>query len=74
MKYDTTHVNFRLWLTTYPTVHFPISILQNGIKITNEIPKDLKNNLLRSFKMSPISDSDFFESVKQEVNKNNSIN
>lgn len=40
--------NFRLWLTTYPTTFFPLSILQNSIKITNEPPKGIKNNMKNS--------------------------
>ena len=32
-----------------PCDHFPITVLQNGIKVTNEPPKGLKSNLLRSF-------------------------
>jgi len=33
------HNDFRLWLSSSPTVDFPISILQIGLKITNEPQK-----------------------------------
>lgn len=32
-----------------PTMNFPVSILQNGIKVTNEPPRGIKANLMRSF-------------------------
>lgn len=46
--------NFRLFLTSYPSKSFPTSILQNGIKITNEPPKGLKANMMGSFKAEPL--------------------
>jgi dynein heavy chain len=50
-KLDDNDLNpdFRLWLTACPSPAFPISILQNGIKMTIEPPKGLKQAMLRSY-------------------------
>lgn len=53
------HRDFRLWLTSLPSNKFPVSILQNGSKVTIEPPRGVKANLLKSY--SSLSD-DFLNS------------
>lgn len=66
MNIFNTDSTFRLWLTSYPSEKFPSSILQNGVKITNEPPTGLQKNLLRSYKSEPMNNPTFYTGVPEK--------
>jgi len=48
LKKDETNGDFRLFLTTASVPDFPVSILQEGIKLTVESTGDVKQMMLNS--------------------------
>lgn len=48
-KPKQVHKDFRLWLTSLPSNKFPVSILQNGSKMTIEPPRGIKANLQKTY-------------------------
>jgi dynein heavy chain, axonemal len=60
----TTADSFRLWLTAMPNPKFPVSVLQNGVKITLEPPKGMRASLVGSYNRL-VSDPEAFEGCKR---------
>jgi dynein heavy chain len=64
---DTVNDEFRLFLTSMPSEAFPVPVLQNGIKVTNEPPRGLKSNLMRTF--LDINSEEYESCTKPDVYK-----
>lgn len=64
---DTKHRDFRLWLTSMPNKSFPVSTLQNSVKMTLEPPSGLKQNVLGTYEA--LTEEDFSDCEKPETFK-----
>ena len=65
---DMTSPDFRIWITTKPSKNFPIPILQNCIKVTQEEPNQVKNSLTQAFPPNPIVKKSY-ESMTDEIKR-----
>jgi dynein heavy chain, axonemal len=53
LKPETTHPNFRLWMSSMPVDYFPVSFLQNCQKITLQPAKGIKQNTIKLLNSIP---------------------
>jgi dynein heavy chain len=58
------HEAFRLFLTSMPAPYFPVSVLQGGVKMTNEPPNGVRNNVLRS--IASLVSPEYYESCESQ--------
>jgi len=54
--------SFRIWMTTEPSDKFPVTIVQNAVKMTSEPPKGIQQNMIKSYRS--ITDKEFVDCSK----------
>lgn len=57
---ENTHLDYRVWLTSAPSSNFPVSLLQDGIKVIDGPPNGIKAKLYKYFHSTIIKDNTFF--------------
>jgi len=64
---DSVHKDFRLWLSSFVCKEFPVSVLQNSVKMTIEPPSGIKANLKLTY--TQLKEDDLTHKKKPEIYK-----